>query len=572
MAPHWRKFSHISTTVPLALVATCGWSQSLEWYRSSGGIGTDQGRSVVVDPSGQVVMTGVFSDTVDLDPGPGSSLVQSEGYTDACVSAFDESGNFLWGGAFGGTGVEHANSIAVDDAGRFHIVGKFRDSVDFDPGPSTFYLHAPDFDSGFLLTLDAQGGFVQAVEFDSDHHTQALAVAVRPDGHLFITGWFWGTIDLDPGPGSAQHTSAGTEDVFLVELDANGAFVHGAAWGGVTADMGHGLVVRPDGSICVSGCFSSTVDLDPGPDTLSYTAPGAHTDAFILTFDDDLQLLWCYLVSGSSSDVGYALTTNADGHVFATGIFQGTVDFDPGPGTTSLSTTGAQRAFILHLDPTGAFVWVGALGGSSSTEGWSIALDAAGNVWTTGFTGNGTDLDPGPGVHLVTTPGSFDIFLSKLDPSGNYLWAHCFIAPSHQQGRDILVSATGGVYLTAGFHQDLDADPGPDTLIAPNQGGSDALLLKLRDNVTTTVADPQPPDWRIHPNPGSGSFWITSTEPLHNTRCILRDAHGAQVQEFTITGSRAVPIALTVETGVYHLELRLPDGRRSTQPLVIVHP
>ena len=105
------------------------------------------------------------------------------------------------------------------------------------------------------------------------------------------------------------------------------------------------------------------------------------------------------------------------------GSFQGTADFDPGAGTFNLTSAGDYDIFISKLDSSGNFVWAKSLGGTGYDVSYGIALDSGGNVYTTGSFSGTVDFDPGAGTFNLTSAGTGDIFVSKLDSNGNFVWA-----------------------------------------------------------------------------------------------------------------------------------------------------
>ncbi len=68
------------------------------------------------------------------------------------------------------------------------------------------------------------------------------------------------------------------------------------------------------------------------------------------------------------------------------------------------------------------WLWAKAIGGTLNDYGNSVAVDASGNVYTTGTFQGTVDFDPGAGVFNLTSVGLFDIFISKVDNSGNFVW------------------------------------------------------------------------------------------------------------------------------------------------------
>ncbi|MGZ6554756.1 MAG: hypothetical protein ACXVDV_19355, partial [Bacteroidia bacterium] len=121
---------------------------------------------------------------------------------------------------------------------------------------------------------------------------------------------------------------------------------------------------------------------------------------------------------------GNSVTTDAAGNAYTTGGFSGTVDFDPGPGTFNISTGFLiDNVFITKLNASGNLVWAKNIEGSLVAAGVSIALDGSGNVYVLGHFNGTYDFDPGPGTDSLTSTGSNDIFILKLDPSGNFVFA-----------------------------------------------------------------------------------------------------------------------------------------------------
>ena len=94
----------------------------------------------------------------------------------------------------------------------------------------------------------------------------------------------------------------------------------------------------------------------------------------------------------------------------------------------------------------------------------SIAVDAAGNVYTTGYFGGTADFDPGPGTYNLTSAGTYEMFISKLDSSGNFIWAKQMGGNSsldYATGLSITLDAAGNIYSTGPLEGTVDFNPGP---------------------------------------------------------------------------------------------------------------
>ncbi len=123
--------------------------------------------------------------------------------------------------------------------------------------------------------------------------------------------------------------------------------------------------------------------------------------------------------------------------------------------------------------------WVKNMEGLRNCEGYSIALDASGNVYTTGYFDSIMDFDPGPGTYTLASQGRRDIFISKLNGSGNLVWAQSIGSSwGDEVGNTIKIDGSGNIFLTGSFFGSVDFDAGPGTQIL-TAGGADMFVLKL---------------------------------------------------------------------------------------------
>jgi hypothetical protein len=125
------------------------------------------------------------------------------------------------------------------------------------------------------------------------------------------------------------------------------------------------------------------------------------------------------------------------------------------------------------------FAWAAGMGGTGYDYGYGIAVDASGNVYTTGSFEGTADFDPGSGVSNLTSAGDNDVFVRKLDASGNFLWARSMGGTGSDRGGGIAVDASGIVYTTGWFSSTVDFDPGAGTVNLTSAGARDIFVQKL---------------------------------------------------------------------------------------------
>ncbi|HEV8507705.1 MAG TPA: SBBP repeat-containing protein [Chitinophagaceae bacterium] len=128
--------------------------------------------------------------------------------------------------------------------------------------------------------------------------------------------------------------------------------------------------------------------------------------------------------------------------------------------------------------------WVRAFGTPANDYGIGVAIDPSKNVYTVGDFAGTIDFDPGPGVFNLSTNGHFDIFLSKLDVNGDFIWAKSIGASRADMASSIALDKTNNVFYAGGFGETVDFDPGPGVynLSTSDPNAGSAFISKLDAN------------------------------------------------------------------------------------------
>jgi uncharacterized protein (DUF2249 family) len=465
-----------------------------------GGSSVDGGQAVTTDAAGNVYVTGCFRTTVDFDPGPGSYAFTSANstssgvtqyYADLFVAKYSASGALYWARHAGRPSAAGDGAcgygIVVGPDGSVYITGQYGNTTDFDPGPAVFDLPQNSNTETFVWKLDAAGSFVWAVHLGGPSWDRGCAIALAPDGGVCTTGYFTGTADFDPGPGVYNLTAATTNTrggIYVSKLDAAGNFLWAGTPGGTCSGQGNGIGVAPDGNVYAVGQYSGTADFDPGIGTFNLAASG--TDVFIWTLDSAGSFLRAARMGGISTDIGYGIAVGLDGSAYTTGYFNGTADFDPGAGTQNLVSAGSNDAFVSKLNADGSFAWARRMGGTGADAGYAIALAADSGIYTAGSFRNTADFDPGAGTANFVSNGNYDIYVSRLDAAGNFVWATSCGGTVEDYGYGIAVTPNGSVYATGSFQGTADFDPSSGVFNLTSGGSADAFLWKVRGNQAPT--------------------------------------------------------------------------------------
>jgi hypothetical protein len=309
------------------------------------------------------------------------------------------------------------------------------------------------------------------------------SIAVDALGNVYTIGTFQGTADFDPGTGISELTATAKYDYFVQKLDAKGNFVWAKKSGGIDYqyDKICSLALDAYGNVYTIGTFQGTADFDPSAGISNLTSNG-YLDIFIQKLDANGNFIWVKQMGGTGNDYGRSIAVDASGNIYTTGNFVYDVDFDPGSGTSNLTSDRFNDIFVQKLDADGNFIWAKQMAGSFDNNGYSITVDAFGNIYTTGDFSGTTDFDPSIGISNLTSVNSSDIYVQKLNENGNFIWAKQMGGKGVDYGSDIAVDSSGNLYITGSFQDTADFDPGIGISNYIAVGYNDNFVQKLDSN------------------------------------------------------------------------------------------
>lgn len=186
-------------------------------------------------------------------------------------------------------------------------------------------------------------------------------------------------------------------------------------------------------------------------------------------------------MGGQYDQIGNSIARDNQGNVYVTGTFEGTADFDPGPGVYNLTGGSSffDDIFVLKLDVNQNLVWAKQFGTPNNDDfGCSVVIDPNGDVIVYGHFSSTVDFDPGPGVFNMTSSSTDDIFISKFDSAGNFIWAKQIAGAGQTLATQMVIDQTGNLYCTGYIANTTDFDPGSGTLVPATYGSWDMFAAK----------------------------------------------------------------------------------------------
>jgi len=365
------------------------------WGTRAGGATNDQGRAVITDAAGDVYLTGHFRGAGTF----GATNIVSRGAEDLFLAKLDSSGQWLWTSTAGGTNTDEGRGLAIDRDGNCYAAGIFFGSAVFGTNAVTSRGQT----DVVIAKSSAAGEWLWASSFGGAAFDEARGIAATAAGECYVTGFFNGTAEF---PGT-NLVSRGGSDIFVAKFGTNGDLLWVQQAGGTNADEGHAVALDAAGNLHLTGGFAVTANIF-GIDVSAQGFVGS-MDAFFAKLDADGKLIWLQRGTGLNHDSGNAIALDAEGNVYASGLFVDSASF----GSQRLtSTSGQADVFFVKYTRAGNFLWAFQAGGTAYMSGNGLGIDSEGSAYGTGFYRFSTTVG---GLTLTNNNFARDAFIVRVD-------------------------------------------------------------------------------------------------------------------------------------------------------------
>ncbi|MCE9607056.1 MAG: hypothetical protein K8U03_19395 [Planctomycetia bacterium] len=370
------------------------------WTVSGGGKLSDKVRGVCFDSEGNVFLAGETTEGakfagVDIPAAAGMNFF---------LAKLDADGKRLWVRSGGGSLIDRAYGVATDREGNCYVTGHYQSpDADFDgvnlPQRGTYDIFVAKYDrDGKLLWIQTGGG----AGYDYGH-----GIAIDGRGDVIVTGAVVGKGkfgDLEVGDGTGAH-------IFWAKYHADGRLAWVKAADGQAGGAGHGVAVDGRDQIYIAGITSGSGRFGDQP---LVTPKGS--SAVIAKLSSTGDVLWISQHFGEASCLFHEIACDAEGRVWACGMFKGRATF----GGETFTTTGPKDsdAFLSHFTADGKLAWTRVGQGPAVDYGLGVATDGRGNSYLTGeFTA-----DFRLAGATLQSRGGVDVYVAKFDAAGTLRW------------------------------------------------------------------------------------------------------------------------------------------------------
>lgn len=392
------------------------------WALSLGGNGEDGATSVAYD-NGFLYVGGYFSSSVNFDPANSLNVLTSEGGKDAFVLKIDTLGDFVWVKQWSGVDEQQVKDVVVNSAHEILVVGNFEGVSKLDPNAAitTNSQGAKDF---FVTKLDAAGSTIWTRNWGGIDDDEVKGVAVSSADEILLTGYFKDEVQFDTTAGATPLQSAGLEDLFVLKLTNSGHFDWCITLPNADRSIGNDLAIE-NAEIALVGSFSGTISLSVNGVHQNIVSNGFQ-DMFIAKLDaNNGDFMWISTAGSNSYDEALAVQMDALGDVYAAGYFASTIQFD---ANHSLSSSGFFDAFAVKFTNNGSCEWAKRFSGTNNEQANDILVTPTFEVYVVGEFAQTVDFNPSIANNSLTTDGSTDAFIVKLQKCSATNGVHTVIA------------------------------------------------------------------------------------------------------------------------------------------------
>ena len=347
------------------------------WVHQFGGNQQDEAWGLDLDPAGQVLVCGLFTDTGTF----GNQELTSAGSADMFLIKLTASGEVLWSRRAGGPGFDAGWNLTADTSGAAYACGQFEGTASFGNTDLTALGEGVPTIDVFVAKYDADGNLLWTRQAGGTGYDGAYSVAGDPAGNIYLAGTIMGTADF--GQISSGPEAPFAQALFVAKMNPAGDFLWVRSAGSTAGApiWGSGLAATASGGVYLTGVFTGAASFGDTVLTTAFPSP----DGFLTRLDSSGQFAWAFQFGGSEWDEGWNVRTDSQDHAYVVGSFSGDATF----GNTLLRADEgpfgpAADGFLAKIDPSGALEWIKQVEGTGTAVIRCVAENGAGDVFVAG--------------------------------------------------------------------------------------------------------------------------------------------------------------------------------------------
>jgi hypothetical protein len=379
-----------------------------------------------------------------------------------------------WIYKIGGTTAEYGTGVVVDRDQNIYDITNFMGTVSV--APMVTYTSKGEED--VLIRKSTSLGILQWFrQLSSKFQVLANDIAVDNQNNIYVTGTFQDSLYL--GNDFLMDSPNLQTFSFLIKLNPSGNLLWARKYTSTLSVTARSLTVNNPEDLILSGNFEGNAFFGSGFPGFSSGA----NDVFVLKINGLTgNPTFIRRIGGVDHDYALNHAVDAQGNIYLTGDFRAEMDVDPSPTVVNVTPVGLTDIFLVKLSPSGNYVWNKTYGSIGVDYGQAVSVDIENNVILTGrFSEN---ISFGSVSNARTSRGGTDIFLMKLNPSGNTIWVNTYGDMQNDFGMHVMTNKNGIIYFGGTFRGRVDFDPSNFSTNTDANGGSDIILALYNQDGT----------------------------------------------------------------------------------------
>jgi hypothetical protein len=377
--------------------------------------------------------------------------------------SFSQTPSFDW--AFGIPSALQINKVINDANNNIYGVGSFSGTIDIDPSNTTQNITSLGQQDIIIEKISSTGNLIWHKEIGGLDFDNAIDVHLDNNGNIIIAGIYSLTVDFNPSITNTNNltsSAGGYYDIFILKLDSNGNFLNAKSFGGIGPDEVKSLEIDNNNNIYFTGQYKTGADFDPDNGITQLTC--SYMSSFVCKLNSNLTLSWAKSFNNNTStfnpgyyDKGTSVVVDNNFDVHVVGEFDGTVDINPGIGSTNFtstnlspSTSNTNNTFYVKLNSLGEYI-----------NAYKIDVVApkmyknSSNIYLTGsYISSNVDFNLGTAINNLpqgssSGNGQGDSFILKLDNNFGFIWVKKI--GSESSGGILTFDNLNNIYYTGDF-------------------------------------------------------------------------------------------------------------------------